>query len=86
MPQAQRQHDTVHPHDARLAMSSVALYESIKYYGICIAGDFHDASRLVDMGASITSASDAQLQAIIEQLSIPERYAPTQLNELREWD
>jgi hypothetical protein len=40
----------------------------------CIAGDFHDASRLVDMGASITSASDAQLQAIIEQLSIPERY------------
>lgn len=35
------------------------------------------------MGASITSASDAQLQAIIEQLSIPERCgAPAHLNQM----
>lgn len=46
--------------------------EQLKSFA-AFGGDFHDASRLVDMGASITSASDAQLQAIIEQLSIPER-------------
>jgi ATP-dependent Lon protease len=46
--------------------------EQLKSFA-AFGGDFHDASRLVDMGASITSASDTQLQDIIEQLSIPER-------------
>ena len=36
-------------------------------------GDFHDASRLSDMGASLTSASDEALQAVLEQLAVPER-------------
>jgi len=49
--------------------------EQLKSFA-AFGGDFHDASRLVDMGASITSASDAQLQAIIEQLSILERCGP----------
>ena len=38
-------------------------------------GDFHDASRLSDMGASLTSASEDLLQAVLEQLSVPERWS-----------
>ena len=37
-------------------------------------GDFHDASRLSDMGASLTSASEDALQAVLEQLSVPDRW------------
>ena len=36
-------------------------------------GDFHDVSRLSDMGASLTSASDETLQTILEQLTVPDR-------------
>ena len=38
-------------------------------------GDFNDASRLSDMGASLTSASEDALQAVLEQLNVPERCA-----------
>ncbi len=37
-------------------------------------GDFHDASRLSDMGASLTSASEDALQAVLEQLAVPDRW------------
>ena len=35
--------------------------------------DFHDLSRLTDMGASLTSADEAALQGILEELSVPAR-------------
>jgi hypothetical protein len=34
-------------------------------------GDFHDLSRLADMGASLTSADETALQAVLEELSVP---------------
>ena len=37
-------------------------------------GDFAEPDRLADMGASMTSTDQDSLQAILEQLSIPERY------------
>ena len=36
--------------------------------------DFHDLSRLTDMGASLTSADEAALQGVLEELSVPARY------------
>ncbi|EIE24366.1 ATP-dependent protease La [Coccomyxa subellipsoidea C-169] len=36
-------------------------------------GDFHDLSRLADMGASLTSADEAALQGVLEELSVPSR-------------
>ncbi len=36
-------------------------------------GDFHDLSRLADMGASLTSADEAALQGVLEELSVPAR-------------
>ncbi|KAK9906845.1 hypothetical protein WJX75_009027 [Coccomyxa subellipsoidea] len=36
-------------------------------------GDFHDLSRLADMGASLTSADEAALQGVLEELSVPTR-------------
>jgi Lon-like ATP-dependent protease len=38
-------------------------------------GDFHDLSRLADMGASLTSADEAALQGVLEELSVPTRCA-----------
>ncbi|CAL5228054.1 g11119 [Coccomyxa viridis] len=35
--------------------------------------DFHDLSRLTDMGASLTSADEAALQGVLEELSVPAR-------------
>ena len=34
-------------------------------------GDFHDLSRLADMGASLTSADETALQAVLEELQVP---------------
>ncbi len=36
-------------------------------------GDFHDLSRLCDMGASLTTAKDTDLQNVLEMLSVPDR-------------
>lgn len=47
-------------------------HEQLKMYSN-FGGDFQDASRLMDMGASVTSASDAQLQAVLTELSVPAR-------------
>ena len=38
-----------------------------------LGADFNDASRLADMAAFLTSASDAAMQDILEQLSVPDR-------------
>ena len=35
--------------------------------------DFHDLSRLTDMGASLTSADEAALQGVLEELTVPAR-------------
>ena len=35
--------------------------------------DFHDLSRLADLATSLTSGESAALQAVLEQLSVPER-------------
>ena len=42
---------------------------------VCAAfgSDFHDLSRLTDMGASLTSADEAALQGVLEELSVPAR-------------
>ena len=43
-------------------------------------GDFHDAARLADVGASLTSAPGAELQAeVLEQASVPARAAASLL-------
>ena len=38
-------------------------------------GDFHDLSRLADMGASLTSADETALQAVLEELQVPAKCA-----------
>jgi hypothetical protein len=38
--------------------------------------DFHDLSRLTDMGASLTSADESALQQVLEELSVPARCLP----------
>lgn len=38
-----------------------------------IGGDFHNPDRLADMAASLTSADEDALQAILEELSVPDR-------------
>lgn len=38
--------------------------------------DFHDLSRLTDMGASLTSADESALQQVLEELSVPARCFP----------
>ena len=38
-------------------------------------GDWHDAGRLADVGASLTSAPAAELQAVLEEAAVPERAA-----------
>ncbi len=48
--------------------------EQLKMFA-SFGGDFQDVSRLMDMGASVTSASDAQLQDVLQELSIPKRCA-----------
>lgn len=48
--------------------------EQLKMFA-SFGGDFTDVSRLMDMGASVTSASDKLLQAVLEELSIPKRRA-----------
>ena len=35
--------------------------------------DFHDLSRLADLGVSLTSGASEQLQAALEELAVPER-------------
>lgn len=44
-------------------------------YRLLTAGslDLQDMSRLVDAAASLTSADDAKLQSILEQLDVPDR-------------
>ena len=41
--------------------------------------DFHDLSRLTDMGASLTSADESALQQVLEELSVPARLPSTPL-------
>ena len=36
--------------------------------------DFQDLSRLTDMAAALTSAQDTALQAVLSELSVPDRY------------
>lgn len=38
-----------------------------------LGGDFHNPDRLADMAASLTSADEEALQAILEELSVPAR-------------
>lgn len=38
-------------------------------------GDWHDAGRLADVGASLTSAPAAELQAVLEAAAVPDRAA-----------
>ena len=38
-----------------------------------IGGDFHNPERLADMAASLTSADEDSLQAVLEELSVPDR-------------
>ncbi|EFN59870.1 hypothetical protein CHLNCDRAFT_33715 [Chlorella variabilis] len=40
---------------------------------IQFGADFHDLSRLADLATSLTSGDSAALQAVLEQLSVPER-------------
>ena len=40
-----------------------------------LGGDFHDAGRLADVGASLTSAPGADLQAVLEEADVPARAA-----------
>ena len=40
-----------------------------------IGGDFHNPDKLADMAASLTSADEDALQAILEELSVPDRCA-----------
>ena len=40
---------------------------------IQFGADFHDLSRLADLAASLTSGDAAALQAVLEELSVPER-------------
>ena len=35
--------------------------------------DFHDLSRLADLATSLTSGDSSALQAVLEQLAVPER-------------
>ena len=46
--------------------------EQLKNFAV-FGADFNDASRLSDMGASLTTGSDNVLQAILEELSVPAR-------------
>lgn len=39
-------------------------------------GDFEDPARLADVCCSLTSAEGEQLQRILEELSVPDRYLP----------
>ena len=40
--------------------------------------DFQDLSRLSDMAAALTSAQETDLQNVLAELSIPDRYAEVQ--------
>jgi ATP-dependent Lon protease len=40
-----------------------------------LGGDFHDAGRLAEIGASLTSAPGADLQAVLEETDVPARAA-----------
>jgi len=40
--------------------------------------DFQDLSRLSDMAAALTSAQETDLQSVLAELSIPDRYAESQ--------
>lgn len=40
-----------------------------------LGGDFHDAGRLADVGASLTSAPGADLQTVLEEADVPARAA-----------
>lgn len=40
-----------------------------------MGGDFHNPDRLADMAASLTSADESALQAVLEELSVPDRCA-----------
>jgi len=40
--------------------------------------DFQDLSRLADMAAALTSAQETDLQNVLAELSIPDRYAKAQ--------
>ena len=42
---------------------------------IQFGADFHDLSRLSDLATSLTSGDSAELQAALEQLSVPDRRA-----------
>jgi len=74
------------PHDDTLKATTMEMISTLKellhlhpLYNeqmrnfIQFGADFHDLSRLADLAASLTSGDSAALQAILEELSVPER-------------
>jgi hypothetical protein len=55
---------------------TATLLTSLHLSPVCAAqfgADFHDLSRLADLATSLTSGDAAALQAVLEQLSVPDR-------------
>ena len=46
---------------------------AIPWGSLQYGADFHDLSRLADLGASLTTGSAEALQAVLEELVVPER-------------
>jgi Lon-like ATP-dependent protease len=78
--------ESYNPHDDMLKATTMEMISTLKellhlhpLYNeqmrnfIQFGADFHDLSRLADLAASLTSGDSAALQAILEELSVPER-------------
>lgn len=80
--------EAYNPHDDMLKATTMEMISTLKellhlhpLYNeqmrnfIQFGADFHDLSRLADLAASLTSGDSAALQAVLEELSVPERAA-----------
>jgi Lon-like ATP-dependent protease len=78
--------ESYNPHDDMLKATTMEMISTLKellhlhpLYNeqmrnfIQFGADFHDLSRLADLAASLTSGDSAALQAVLEELSVPER-------------
>ena len=61
-----------------LLQTSPLYREQLQYFAQH-SGGFHDASKLADLGAALTSAKDTELQEVLEQMDVPERLNRTLL-------
>lgn len=61
-----------------LLQTSPLYREQLQYFAQHSSG-FHDASKLADLGAALTSAKDTELQEVLELLCVPERLNRTLL-------